>query len=256
MITHADKSQDNKNQSVSAAESLKKSSSESALQFVDNRPEALAQRKMQEMADHRPEAAAQLKMQELANNSTPVIQRVTVRKNKINDLSTLDRELRLVPGIQNMQANTLAPTDFNPTASATEIDSAIKGCNTFVYDNYDFDDVKNDIQTELAAQRTAKLPGVELDWTITEITESDVMSLYPNFYKALNDHTNYGSGNSQPGFANAHVDSSNKGEWKLQLDAMDGAGKGTNQRLWVKSADGTYPGQFKVTVTRYNPKEH
>jgi len=82
MITHADKSQDNKNQSVSAAESLKKSGSESALQFVDNRPEALAQRRMQEMADHRPEAAAQLKTQELANNSTPVIQRVTVRKNK------------------------------------------------------------------------------------------------------------------------------------------------------------------------------
>jgi len=53
MKTQADKSQDNKNQSVSAAESLKQSGSESAFQFVDNRPEALAQRKMQEMADNR-----------------------------------------------------------------------------------------------------------------------------------------------------------------------------------------------------------
>lgn len=69
MNTQADKSQDNKKQSVSAADSLKQSGTESALQFVDNRPEALAQRKMQEMADHRPERVAQRKLQEIADKS-------------------------------------------------------------------------------------------------------------------------------------------------------------------------------------------
>ncbi|WP_456458339.1 hypothetical protein [Reichenbachiella sp.] len=54
MSTHADKTEENKSQSVSAASSRMQSSGESIFQFVDNRPEAIAQRKIQEMANNRP----------------------------------------------------------------------------------------------------------------------------------------------------------------------------------------------------------
>ena len=40
MNTHADKTQENKSQSVSNETSQKQSSGESTFQFVDNRPEA------------------------------------------------------------------------------------------------------------------------------------------------------------------------------------------------------------------------
>lgn len=52
MNTHVDKTQENKSQSVTNAVSQKQSSGESTFQFVDNRPEAVMQRKLQEMADN------------------------------------------------------------------------------------------------------------------------------------------------------------------------------------------------------------
>ena len=68
MNTHADKSQENKSQSVANDVSQKQSGSESTFQFVDNRPEAVAQRKLQEMANNSPQAkqAAQLQSISLA----------------------------------------------------------------------------------------------------------------------------------------------------------------------------------------------
>jgi hypothetical protein len=51
MNTHADRTQENKSQSVANAVSQKKSSGESTFQFVDNRPEVVTQRKLQEVAN-------------------------------------------------------------------------------------------------------------------------------------------------------------------------------------------------------------
>jgi hypothetical protein len=51
MKKRADKTQENKNQSVSAVRSGMEGSSEPISKFVDNRPEALVQRKLQEMAN-------------------------------------------------------------------------------------------------------------------------------------------------------------------------------------------------------------
>ncbi|MEP3386628.1 MAG: hypothetical protein ABJO02_00485 [Reichenbachiella sp.] len=50
MNTHADKTQKNKSQSVANAVSQKKSNAGSTFQYVDNRPEVIAQRKLQEKA--------------------------------------------------------------------------------------------------------------------------------------------------------------------------------------------------------------
>jgi len=51
MDTHADKKLENKSRTVANEVAQKKSSSESTFQFVDNRPEAIAQRKMQDIAN-------------------------------------------------------------------------------------------------------------------------------------------------------------------------------------------------------------
>ncbi|MBK6265122.1 DUF4157 domain-containing protein [Marivirga sp. S37H4] len=63
MNTHADKSQENKSQSVANSIAQKNSVSEPAFQFEDNRPEAVAQKKLREIVDKSPQAVkiAQLK---------------------------------------------------------------------------------------------------------------------------------------------------------------------------------------------------
>ena len=53
MNTHADKTQENKSQSVANRNIGIKRSDESTYQFVDNRPEAVAQRKLQTARQHR-----------------------------------------------------------------------------------------------------------------------------------------------------------------------------------------------------------
>ena len=69
MNTHADKTQENKSQSVLSDHSQMQSGGESTFQFVDNRPEAVAQRKLQEMANNSPRAMQLKAFQEMANNS-------------------------------------------------------------------------------------------------------------------------------------------------------------------------------------------
>lgn len=54
MNTHADKSEENKNQSVANAISQKKSDNNPTFQFVDNRPETVAQRKLQRAINSSP----------------------------------------------------------------------------------------------------------------------------------------------------------------------------------------------------------
>lgn len=74
MNTHADKTQENKSQSMANAVSQKQSSSESTVQFVDNRPEAIAQRKLQEMANNSPQVRQLMSFREMPNNCPQVKQ--------------------------------------------------------------------------------------------------------------------------------------------------------------------------------------
>lgn len=68
MNTHADTTQDNKSQSVANEVSQKQNSGESTFQFVDNRPEAFAQRKIQELAKNSPQAKQTAQLQGMADN--------------------------------------------------------------------------------------------------------------------------------------------------------------------------------------------
>jgi hypothetical protein len=69
MNTHADKSQEHKSQSVSNTESQMQRGGEATFQFVDNRPEAVAQRKLQEMANNSARVIQLKAFQYMANNS-------------------------------------------------------------------------------------------------------------------------------------------------------------------------------------------
>ena len=74
MNTHADKSQENKSQAVANSLPKLQSESESTFQFVDNRPEAIAQRKLQEAINNSPRVQQLKAYQEMANNSPQVKQ--------------------------------------------------------------------------------------------------------------------------------------------------------------------------------------
>lgn len=56
MNTHADKTGKNQAQSLANEHAQKQSGGEAALKFIDNRPEAIAQRKLQEVIDHSPQS--------------------------------------------------------------------------------------------------------------------------------------------------------------------------------------------------------
>lgn len=67
MNTHADKTQENKSQSVANTVSQKQGNGDSTFQFVDNHPEAVAQRKLQEMANNSPRVSQLRSFQVMAN---------------------------------------------------------------------------------------------------------------------------------------------------------------------------------------------
>jgi hypothetical protein len=69
MNTHANKTQENENPSLQHRVSSTRSGGESTFQFIDNRPEATAQRKLQEAANHSPQAQRLRTFQEMANNN-------------------------------------------------------------------------------------------------------------------------------------------------------------------------------------------
>jgi hypothetical protein len=81
MHTHADKTQENKSQSVANAISQKQSGGESTFQFVDNRPETIAQRKLQEMANNSPQAEQVAHLQAIATNHSANTQLIQKKEN-------------------------------------------------------------------------------------------------------------------------------------------------------------------------------
>ena len=97
MNTHADKTQKNKRQSVSNGESQMQRGSESTFQFVDNRPEAVAQRKLQEMTNNSPQAKQAAQLQAMADNYSAG-QQQPIQK-KVNNTGLSDN---LKSGIENL----------------------------------------------------------------------------------------------------------------------------------------------------------
>jgi len=68
--THIDKKTDNTNLSISNAVSLKKKGGDSRFQLVDKRPEAIAQRKLQEIANNSPQIKKFMQLQAKVDNQS------------------------------------------------------------------------------------------------------------------------------------------------------------------------------------------
>ena len=68
MNTHAEKTQENKSQSAPSEYSRQQSADESTFQFIDNRPEALAQLKLKELISNSPRARQAAQLQAMADN--------------------------------------------------------------------------------------------------------------------------------------------------------------------------------------------
>ncbi|MDJ0676718.1 MAG: hypothetical protein QNJ36_15290 [Calothrix sp. MO_167.B42] len=68
MFTHANKTQQNKTTSAASKLAQKQTSGTSSFQLVDNRPEAIAQRKLQEMANNSPQTKQASQLQAFAAN--------------------------------------------------------------------------------------------------------------------------------------------------------------------------------------------
>lgn len=82
MKTHTGKTQENNSQSVANEDSQKLSSSESTFQFVDNRPEAVAQRKLQVMANSSSQQVKQAaQLQAMHNNHSTQQQPIQKKEN-------------------------------------------------------------------------------------------------------------------------------------------------------------------------------
>lgn len=74
MKTHADKTQVDISQLVANKRSQKQSHGESSFQFVDNRPEAIVQRKLQGMLNNSPQAKRAAQLQAMADSRSKVNQ--------------------------------------------------------------------------------------------------------------------------------------------------------------------------------------
>jgi len=70
MTTHADKRRENRSRSGAGRISRKQHSGGPAYQLTDNRPEAAAQRELQEMADNSLQAEQAAQLKEVAHSST------------------------------------------------------------------------------------------------------------------------------------------------------------------------------------------
>lgn len=111
MNTHADKTQENKSQSFSNKISQKLSDDESAFQLVDNRPEAVAQRKLQEMANNSPQVKQAFQLKAMADNYS-VLRQPPIQKKERNAPS--------------LSPTTISPLIIGGLAMGTAIAYAIK----------------------------------------------------------------------------------------------------------------------------------
>jgi hypothetical protein len=102
MNTHADKTQENKSQSVAHEISQKQSDSVSTFQFVDNRPEGFAQRKLQELANNSHHVSQLRAFQEMADNYSAQQQKPIQKKE--NNIGLPDS---LKTGMENLSGMSL-----------------------------------------------------------------------------------------------------------------------------------------------------
>jgi len=92
MNSHADKTSENKSHAIADCSPNRQSNGVSAFQFVDNRPETIAQRKLKEMANNTSQAKQMKVIQEMANNIPKTKQNAPVQMVKTKSMRIRVRE--------------------------------------------------------------------------------------------------------------------------------------------------------------------
>ena len=108
MNTHADKTLENKSQTVANRLPKLQSKSESTFQFVDNRPEAIAQRKLQEAISNSPRVQQLKAYQEMANNS-PQVSQLRAIQDRANNSPQFSKTAQLQAMADNHSAQQQQP---------------------------------------------------------------------------------------------------------------------------------------------------
>jgi hypothetical protein len=117
MHIHADKTRENKSRAGMTEASKKQAIREPVFQFVDNRPEAIAQRKLQGMASNSSQVSRLRSLQEMANNSPQAKQATQLKAMlKLNTTTPIQQE----KGSETIQPDQ-APEEGNLMRSKFEI---------------------------------------------------------------------------------------------------------------------------------------
>ncbi len=102
MKSHVDNTQENKSRSIANDPSKKQGSSDFAFQFVDNRPEAITQRKLHAMVNNSPKVRRSAELQRVADNQqTKQLQAFQKKENKTDFLDNLASEAEHISGYSN-----------------------------------------------------------------------------------------------------------------------------------------------------------
>lgn len=120
MKTHAAHPHKNKSQSLSNFDSRMPSNDVSTFKFVDNRPAAIAQRKLQELIDNNPKTKQLKVVQELANNSPQARQVAPLHVMANNNSSQIHKTLQRRQNKADLPGN-LKPGIENPSGNSTDI---------------------------------------------------------------------------------------------------------------------------------------
>lgn len=121
MNAHADKTQENKSQSSSSAVSQMSSSSESTFQFIDNRPETVAQRKIQEMVNNSLQVKQANQLQAIADNYSAKQQQPIQRRE-----NTTEESERAKPRWGKIHAEVEKSGKFNSDETRANVKAYLK----------------------------------------------------------------------------------------------------------------------------------
>lgn len=181
MNMHAGKTQENKSQSVANAVFQKQSSGKSKFQFVDNRPEAIAQRKLQKMANNSPQIN-QLRASSLAivNNDDSIRQGLPINENENNIGSSEKVQQQELP-VQRMIAinnpNVVYSQDMIDDRSQAGLNVLLGGKYNFINRNW------NQVKTQIWNGATVGAPLQEVH---NKYQHPRNIYRYPDIFSAQN----------------------------------------------------------------------
>ncbi|MCP5106306.1 MAG: hypothetical protein GY950_23165 [bacterium] len=166
MKINADKTQENKSEAAANRFVEKQSSDESAFRFVDNRPEAIAQRKLQERVDNSPRVKQLRAYRQMADNSP--------RVKRMSQLQAMMNNREPMPGGPVKQKKA-----FPGIIQRDPVDSY---CGTFNDKKYDLIDSnkKVDFELEFTPNDKADATKVGLTQTVKSVKEGDITAIDPN----------------------------------------------------------------------------